>query len=33
MGLLNIEKKLPAKEVEEFEDLITDVHVEMKHQK
>ena len=32
MCLLNIKKKLPAKEVEEFEDLITDVHVEMKHQ-
>ena len=32
MHLLNIKKKLPAKEVEEFEDLITDVCVEVKHQ-
>ena len=32
MHLLNIKKKLPAKEAEEFEDLITNVHVEMKCQ-
>ena len=32
MCLLNIKKKSPAKEVEEFEDLVTDVHVEVKHQ-
>ena len=32
MCVLNIKKKLPAKEVEEFKDLITDIHVEVKHQ-
>ena len=32
MHVLNIKKKLPAKEVEEFEDLITDIRVEVKHQ-
>ena len=32
MCVLNIKKKLPTKEVEEFEDLLTDVRVEMKHQ-
>ena len=32
MCLLNIKKKLPAKEVEEFEDLVTDFCVEVKHQ-
>ena len=32
MHILNINKKLPAKEVEEFEDLLTDVCVEVKHQ-
>ena len=32
MHVLNIKKKLPTMEVEEFEDLLTDVHVEMKCQ-
>ena len=30
MCVLNIKKKLPTKEVEKFEDLLTDVRVEMK---
>ena len=32
MRILNIKKKLPEKEVEQFEDLLTDIRVSVKHE-